>query len=78
MSKLEECSDHPKNDKSSVNKKLFSPDSFSKLCRVQAEIAHETGWQPSLNRLTNALVNSDTLLYLKEMMLLEFKNRSGM
>lgn len=68
--------DHSKNDKSPAKLKLFNPDSFAALRKIQAEIARETGWQPSLNNLANALVNPDTLLYLKEMMLLEFKNRS--
>ncbi len=68
--------DYPRNDRSSTNKKLFNPDSFAQLCRIQAEIAYETGWQPSLNKLANALINFNTLSYLKKMMLLEFKDKS--
>lgn len=71
---IEEAS---KNNKPSMHRKLLNPDSFAALCQIQAEIAQETGWQPSLNKLANALVNADTLSYLKEMMCLEFKNRSG-
>ena len=76
MPKVEDNLDYPKNDRSSVNKKLFNPDSFAQLCRIQAEIADETGWRPSLNKLADALINPNTLSYLKEMMLLEFRDKS--
>lgn len=63
-------------DKPAADKKLFDPVSFKALLNIQAEIAQETGWQPALSKLANALVNRDTLAYLKEIMLLEFKNRA--
>ena len=58
------------------NKKhLLNDQSFEALTQLQKEIVRETGWMPSLNKLVNALVNTKTLLYLKEIMLATVKDR---
>jgi hypothetical protein len=62
---------------SSSHRKLLTPESFAHLCQIQAEIAQETGWQPSLSKLANALIHRDSLLALKKRMLMEFKNRDS-
>lgn len=67
---------HQKESTASQKKRhLLSDASFDALVELQKEIAQETGWMPSLYKLVNALVNTQTLFYLKEAMLMEVKDR---
>ena len=61
--------------KSQKKTHLLNDQSFEALTQLQKEIVRETGWMPSLNKLVNALVNTKTLLYLKEIMLTTVKDR---
>jgi hypothetical protein len=65
-----------KNGNSDPNKKhLLSDPSFDALVELQKEIAEQTGWLPSLYKLINTLINTDTLPYLKELILAEWHHR---
>ena len=67
-----------KEGKTSQNKKhLLNDVSFNVLVELQKEIAQETGWMPSLNKLVNALVNTQNLFSLKETVLMEVKDRKN-
>ena len=64
------------NGNSDQNKKhLLSDFSFDALVKLQKEIAEQTGWLPSLYKLVNALINTDTLPYLKELILADWHHR---
>jgi hypothetical protein len=54
---------------------LLSDSSFDVLVELQKEIAEQTGWLPSLYKLVNTLINTDTLPYLKELILAEWHHR---
>ena len=56
-------------------KHLLSTESFTQLTELQKEIERETGWQPSLKKLVNALVTEDTCAALKEIMMGEFRKK---
>lgn len=65
-----------KNGNTDQNKKhLLSDYSFDSLVKLQKEIAEKTEWLPSLYKLVNMLINTDTLPYLKELILAEWDHR---
>jgi hypothetical protein len=56
-------------------KRLLSDPSFDALVKLQQEIAEQIRWMPSLYKLVNTLINTDTLPYLKELILAEWHHR---
>jgi hypothetical protein len=54
---------------------LLSDPSFDSLVELQKEIAEQIRWMPSLYKLVNTLINTDTLPYLKELILAEWHHR---
>ena len=54
---------------------LLSDPSFDALVKLQKEIAEQIRWMPSLYKLVNTLINTDTLPYLKELILAEWHHR---
>ncbi len=69
-------SQNEKNNQKDLKKThLLNDHSFDALVQLQQEIAAETGWMPTLNKLVNALVNGQTLPYLKKIILQEFDDR---
>ena len=55
--------------------RLLSDPSFEVLVKLQKEIENETGWQPSLKKLVNALVTEQTCAALKKIMMGEFRKK---
>ena len=66
---------HPNRNSDPNKKRLLSDPSFDRLVELQKEIAEQIGWLPSLFKLVNTLINTDTLPYLKERILAEWYHR---